>query len=274
MNIALTTRHDLQLIATGTVKQAAEIIAKRTILGAPGMTKAAANEWQTYVAEPFEKYVAQPFRENVTQPLTKQIGQHAATAGLDKTWGEAQKFYNETPWAQGALLGAGAGGLLGLGTGLLGRRRKSRAFSDMLTGGLLGGTIGGVGAHYFGQPDKKQEEPPPLGTTITKDPETKKPTFSATATPVPKIGRGETIGTAEALENARKTVQVASTIGNEALRRFGKDDPRLMEITTLTAGIHNNLKARRNNLITNEELLERNLALTKQLDNIHRNINL
>jgi hypothetical protein len=65
--------------------------------------------------------------------------------GLLGQAGDIGKNILSSPEAQGALLGAGAGGL---GGALLSENK----LQGLLTGGLLGGTLGGVGGHFFRGP--------------------------------------------------------------------------------------------------------------------------
>jgi hypothetical protein len=105
-------------------------------------------DWGTNnVVNPVSDYVAKPIVDSVS----RGIGIDANTLpNIQKhlTWG---------------MLGAGAGGLLGLGTSMTGK--KKRPLSGLLTGGLLGGTLGAGGSMLHSNmgaiTDSAQHEAPP-----------------------------------------------------------------------------------------------------------------
>lgn len=87
--------------------------------------------------------------------LTKQAAGESATPLADIGWSAAQ----------GGLVGAGAGGLLGFLRAAMDKERRKRLLAETLQGALLGGGLGGAGmAAYTGLTTKgKDTAPPPDG---------------------------------------------------------------------------------------------------------------
>ena len=101
--------HPTPSLVNGSVEEAVEALASRMVAlrhGAPRMTKEAM----------------------AGSDILGQLGQY--WQGLD-------------PAAQKAMLGAAAGGAVGLGANLFGKKEKKRPLSSILTGALAGGAIGG-----------------------------------------------------------------------------------------------------------------------------------
>lgn len=139
------TRLDLALISSGNQEQVLALLVKRAAIGSPAaLEKYALGEELLDKAKGF----VQPGIDTVKNYVQPHID-NAVSSGIGKGIGD---FYqNNKSWAQPALWGAGIGGALGLGSGLLGRRRKGRAIGDAMTGALLGAGLGGAGGYLMNQ---------------------------------------------------------------------------------------------------------------------------
>lgn len=128
-----TTKSDLQLIAqANNIEKIAQVLSKRAITGPvpDELIKIADFDWKNLVSPDWYKGLAQ---EHIVNPIASRISDDAIKG--------TQDFFKK-PWVGHALMGAGLGGAVGLGSGLIGRKRKSKALTDMLYGGLLGGGAG------------------------------------------------------------------------------------------------------------------------------------
>jgi hypothetical protein len=79
--------------------------------------------------------------------LGGQASEYANQIGTGVTEGAKAIWAN--PHAQNALIGAGVGAGLGGLNSLVNKDRRKRFFSDVLTGGLMGGAIGGGGSALY-----------------------------------------------------------------------------------------------------------------------------
>ena len=76
-------------------------------------------------------------RHGLSNPMDKMAFDLSSSLSSVGDW-----WKNQDPAAQKAMMGAGVGGTLGLGSGLF-RRGKKHPFRDFLTGAVAGGTLGG-----------------------------------------------------------------------------------------------------------------------------------
>jgi ElaB/YqjD/DUF883 family membrane-anchored ribosome-binding protein len=132
--------HDL---ATLTPAAAARLLAARALLlkSAAGPLDEAGN-WLSGKANQVVDWAKPHIQPMLDSAVGKQISE-----GL----GQAGDYIKNNPWAWGGLAGAGLGGVIGLGSGLLRRRRKGRALGDALTGAVLGGGLGAGAGQLYGQ---------------------------------------------------------------------------------------------------------------------------
>lgn len=100
--------------------------------------------------------MTQSFKQQNTDDVAlilarRQVGlRHGLSNPMDKTAFDLSSslsnvgdwWKSQSPTAQKAMMGAGIGGSLGLGSGLF-RRGKKHPFRDFLTGAVAGGTLGG-----------------------------------------------------------------------------------------------------------------------------------
>lgn len=158
---------DLLVIASGDQTAIASLLTKRSHLGAPdGMVKKA--------QEPgFLEQAKNWGQKNVVEPVTEFVGKQVQNIGDQAVKDQFNKFLTHEdyrPWRYG-LGGLAAGGLLGLGTGLIGRRKKKRALGNALMGGLLGAGLG-TGLGYLTRPGEQKpvhKDVPPEGTPDPQD---------------------------------------------------------------------------------------------------------
>lgn len=99
--------------------------------------------------------VASDVRRQIVAGLEKRAAEPGIMANIGKAW------ENRPAWADKTLAGAGIGAGLGLLRGAVQPSRKKHMFSDMLTGGLMGGSLG-FGLHQAGQLFPEKEKPPDL----------------------------------------------------------------------------------------------------------------
>jgi hypothetical protein len=92
--------------------------------------------------------------EEAAEFLARTVVASRAVGGFVKhaDWKETLNRIGADPSLHGALIGAGIGGLGGLGLGLAGRRRKS-PWATALSGAALGGLAGGAGTYLYNHPD-------------------------------------------------------------------------------------------------------------------------
>ena len=107
-------------------------------------------------------------RHGLSRPMDKLAFDLSSSLSNIGDWWKRQD-----PTAQKAMIGAGVGGTLGLGSGLF-RRGKKHPFRDLLTGAVAGGTLGGgIGllGGYKGLAEKafpSSSDEPDLAQKITK----------------------------------------------------------------------------------------------------------
>lgn len=157
----MVPREDLIAIANGGPELAARLISRRAQFGpAPaGMLKlsfvkiAAPGDWWDpggYVSAAGNQ-IAGSYDQ-----LAQRAGQNFSEAAQGQTFQDLAKTWNDHPMLQAGVYGAGVGGLLGLGSGLIGK--KKRPLSNLLTGALLGAGVGTGGRFLY---DKFQPEAKP-----------------------------------------------------------------------------------------------------------------
>lgn len=179
--IDILIKNDLIAIAAGTPETAAALLVKRAAFGFPGQNMAKEAGIGDFVpsGDDISKAwgkVTSGFGDaanKVTNYANKKLVQPAVSGALSKgvndAWTGAKNYVGSNPWAQYGLAGAGIGGLLGLGSGLLTRKRKGRALGDAFTGALMGGGLGAVGGHLFGQPSGTGLDRSGEGTVTSPD---------------------------------------------------------------------------------------------------------
>lgn len=179
--------HPIPCLANGTIEDAVEALAQRAAAlhhGAPRMSKEAMDK----------------------TAFLQQLGEH--WQGLD-------------PAAKKALLGAGLGGALGLGTSLIGENENRKPWSSTLTGALAGGAIGGgLGlAGKFGPSATKPSSNAAILNLIEKTkPSSAADSLVSTATH-PSTRQGLAAGAAVAGEQASRTVRPTQAYGDNVLMR-------------------------------------------------------
>lgn len=168
--------------------------------------------------------------ENAIEALAQRAValQHGAPrlskAAMDKTAflqqiGERLKSLD--PVAKKALLGAGVGGALGLGTSFLGDEEDRKPWSSALTGALAGGVMGGgLGlAGKFGPSTAKPSvNEKVLGLIEKAKPDAASDIATSTLTH-PATRQGLAAGAAVAGEQASRTVRPTQAYGDNVLMR-------------------------------------------------------
>lgn len=148
----MLARTDLIAIASGDTNNVARLIAKRAQFGAPSAgpiklsfyKKAAPGDWwdPSGVVSGAGNWVGDQYNQ-----LASRAGQQFANGAQQEALGNLSKIWNEHPELQYGVYGAGLGGLLGLGSGLMGK--KKRPLSSLLTGAALGAGVGAGGRFLY-----------------------------------------------------------------------------------------------------------------------------
>lgn len=168
----MIAQSDLAVIANGNSDAIARLIARRAQFGPPsaGMFKLSSIKtaadpglWDQITGS--ASGALKGLADKYVTPYVNQAGQQFADAAQNQGVQNLQRMWDEHPELRWSLYTAGAGGLLGLGSGLLGR--KKRPLSSLLTGALMGAGVG-AGAGYLynathpqdqGQGDKTDQPP-------------------------------------------------------------------------------------------------------------------
>ncbi len=179
--------HPNPCLVNGTLENAIEALAQRAVAlqhGAPRLSKQAMDK----------------------TAVLQQLGEH---------------WKNLDPAAQKALLGAGVGGALGLGTSFLGDEENRKPWSSALTGALAGGVMGGgLGlASKFGPSTAKPSPHEKVLSLIEKAKPDANTNAAATAIAHPATRQGLAAGAAVAGEQASRTVRPTQAYGDNVLMR-------------------------------------------------------
>lgn len=148
------------LVALNNIEEAIDLLASTAVAArekraedppAPNMFQVAGDWMKKNVTDPTINSVTTPIVEKATTALGGKIDSTTKEIGKHLGWG---------------LLGAGAGGALGLGSQMFAPPKRRRPLSSMITGGLLGGALGGAGSllhsygpELFGEKAKNEMDP-------------------------------------------------------------------------------------------------------------------
>jgi hypothetical protein len=149
----MIAQSDLAVIVNGNSDAIAKLIARRAQFGPPpvGMfklssVKTAAPGWWDQITGSASN-AAKGLMDQYVTPHINQAGKQFANSTQNQFTQNLQNVWNEHPGLRYGVYGAGLGGLLGLGSGLMGR--KKRPLSNLLTGALMGAGVGAGGAALY-----------------------------------------------------------------------------------------------------------------------------
>lgn len=133
--------NDLPILASGNTKQIVALLMKRAAFG---------RSKQADMLDDLKGHLSQAW-QNYGAPAVSKVqgvaGDAMANAAKTQVGQQVSDAWKNNPVFQNSVYGAGIGGALGLGSGLMSRKNKGRAVGDALTGALLGAGAGGAGTY-------------------------------------------------------------------------------------------------------------------------------